>query len=320
MFGEVARVRVYGGALFWDPVREARDAEQRGFDGVRVLDHFSAPASADASFAVPHSLVTLGAAAAATSRIGLTQTVLCNTFRNPAEIAQAIATLHRISGGRAELGLGAGWHRGEHEAFGYPFPGPVERLERLREAVSICRAMLRGNGVVSFEGRYYRAVHDVPWPELPSVPRVMVGGTGAKLLALAGELADRVDLVHGNRGGLPFLGGELHNGVRRIGGLRDIAVRAGEAVGNVPAFSATILVSLSQDAGEVARRRAEVAAATGATVDEIAADLLYVVGTQGDLRRVLDTVAGLGFDRVHLGAVPPDAAATLDLISELLPG
>ena len=320
MFGEVALVRVYGGALFWDPVREARDAEERGFDGVRVLDHFSAPASPDASFAVPHSLVTLGAAAAATSRIGLTQTVLANTFRNPAELAQAIATLHRISGGRAELGLGAGWHRAEHEAFGIPFPGPAERLARLREAVTICRTMLRDNGVVDFEGRYYRAVHDVPWPALPTVPRLMIGGTGPKLLTLAGELADRVDLVHGNRSGLPFLGGELHNGVDRIRALRDIALRAGEAVGNTPAFSATILVSLSRDTSEVAARRARVAAATGARVDEIADDLLHVVGTREDLRRALDTLAGLGFDRVHLGAVPPDAEATLDLISELLPG
>ncbi len=311
-------MRVYGGALFWDPVREARDAEERGFDGVRVLDHFSAPASRDASFALPHSLVTLGAAAAATSRIGLTQTMLCNTFRNPAELAQAMSTLHRISGGRAELGLGAGWQRAEHEAFGYPFPDLAERLDRLREAVLICRTMLRDNGVISFEGRYYRAVHDVPWPELSSVPQVMVGGAGRRLLALAGEVADRVDLVHGMRGGLPALGGELHNGVRRVSALRDVALRAGEGVGNAPAFSATVLVSLARDAGEVAARRAEVARVTGATVEELADELLYVVGTPDDLRRALDTLAGLGFDRVHLGAVPPDAEVTLDLISELL--
>lgn len=311
-------MRVYGGALFWDPVREARDAEQRGFDGVRVLDHFSAPASPEHVFSVPHSLVTLGAAAAATSRIGLTQTMLCTTFRNPAEVAQAISTLHRISGGRAELGLGAGWHRAEHEAFGYPFPGPAERLGRLREAAIICRSMLRGNGVVSFEGRYYRAECDVAWPELPTVPPLMIGGTGRRLLRVAGEVADRVDLVHGMRGGLPFLGGDLHNGVRRISALRDIALRAGEAAGNSPAFSATILVSLARDAGKIAARRAAVAAACGATVAEVADDLLYVVGGPGDLRRALDTLAGLGFDRVHLGAVPPGAEATLDLISELL--
>jgi alkanesulfonate monooxygenase SsuD/methylene tetrahydromethanopterin reductase-like flavin-dependent oxidoreductase (luciferase family) len=150
-------MQIYGGALFWDPVREARDAEERGFDGVRVLDHFSAPLWPDSAYSVPHSLVTLGAAAAATSRVGLTQTMLCNTFRNPAEIAQAMSTLHRISGGRAELGLGAGWHRAEHEAFGYPFPSLTERFERLREAVTLCRTMLRDNGAISFEGRYYRA-------------------------------------------------------------------------------------------------------------------------------------------------------------------
>jgi alkanesulfonate monooxygenase SsuD/methylene tetrahydromethanopterin reductase-like flavin-dependent oxidoreductase (luciferase family) len=179
--------------------------------------------------------------------------------------------------------------------------------------------MLRDNGVVSFEGRYYRAQYDVPWPAMPTVPPLMIGGTGPKVLTLAGELADRVDLVHSLRRGLASLGGDLHNGVRRVTALRDSALRAGEAVGNRPAFSATILVSLSQDRTEVAARRAEVAKRCGATEDEVAADLLYVVGTRDDLHRVLDSLAGLGFDRVHLGAVPPDAEATLDLITELLP-
>ena len=311
-------MRVYGGALFWDPVAEARDAEERGFDGVRVLDHFAAPASREAMFPMPHSLVTLAAAAAVTSRIGLTQTMLCNTFRNPAELAHAIATLHRISGGRAELGLGAGWHRAEHEAFGYPFPGLDERLARLREAVRICRAMFRDDGRVSFRGEYYRAEFDVRWPPLPSVPKVMVGGAGARVLTVAGEVADRVDLVHAMRGGLPFLGGDRHNGVRRISELRDVAARAGDVVGNRPAFSATILVSLSEDRGEVAARRAELAKTSGAAVEELADELLYVVGTPDDLLRALDTLAGLGFDRVHLGAMPPCAETTLDLITGLL--
>jgi alkanesulfonate monooxygenase SsuD/methylene tetrahydromethanopterin reductase-like flavin-dependent oxidoreductase (luciferase family) len=309
---------VYGGALFWDPVAEARDAEERGFDGVRVLDHFAAPASPDALFPMPHSLVTLAAAAAVTSRIGLTQTMLCNTFRNPAELAHAIATLHRISGGRAELGLGAGWHRAEHEAFGYPFPGLTERLARLRESVHICRAMFRDDGRVSFQGEYYRAEFDVAWPAIPSVPDVMIGGAGPRVLTVAGEIADRVDLVHGMRGGLPFLGGDLHNGVRRISELRDVAARAGDAVGNSPKFSATILVSLSEDRAEVAARRAELAKASGATIEELADELLYVVGTQDDLRRALDTLAGLGFDRVHLGAMPPGVEVTLDLVTGLL--
>lgn len=313
-------MRIYGGALFWDPVAQARDAERRGFDGVRVLDHFAAPAAHDAQFATPHSLVTLAAAAAATSRIGLTQTMLCNTFRNPAELAHAIATLHRISGGRAELGLGAGWHRAEHEAFGYPFPGLAQRLARLREAVHICRTMFRDNGRISFRGEHYRAEFDATWPAIPSLPEVMIGGTAPSVLTLAGQIADRVDLVHAMRGGLPFLGGDKHNGKRRVSELRDLAARAGEAAGNRPAFSATVLVSLSTDQAEIARRRAELAKTSGATADELADELLYVVGTPDDLRRALDTLMELGFDRVHLGTMPPGADATLELISGLLPG
>jgi alkanesulfonate monooxygenase SsuD/methylene tetrahydromethanopterin reductase-like flavin-dependent oxidoreductase (luciferase family) len=216
------------------------------------------------------------------------------------------------------LGLGAGWHRTEHEAFGYPFPGLTERFERLREAVTICRTMLRANGPISFEGRYYHAQYDVPWPATETVPPVMIGGTGPKVLALAGELADRVDVIFSLRDGVPFVGGDRHNDVRRVSALRDVAVRAGEAVENRPAFSASVLVSLSTDDAEVAARRARAAEATGATVDELAEELLYVVGTPGDLRRVLDTLEGLGFDRVHLGFLPPDAEVTRDLVSELL--
>jgi alkanesulfonate monooxygenase SsuD/methylene tetrahydromethanopterin reductase-like flavin-dependent oxidoreductase (luciferase family) len=312
-------MKIYGRPLGWDPVREAVDAEQRGFDGVRVVDHFAVPHTSGGVRPAPHSLVTLAAAAAATSRVALTQTMMCVAFRNPAELAQAVATLDRISGGRAELGLGAGWYRGEHDAFGYEFTPPGVRLARLREAALICREMLHNRGTVSFHGSHYEAEFDIEWPETPTVPGILIGGSGPRLLALAGSVADRVDLLHTIREGKPLLDTEHTNHENRVVGMRDAVLRAADEAGNKPTISATIFTSLSEDPAEIAERRRHLAAVAGSTPQLLADDLLYVVGTQDDLLRSLETLASLGVDRVHIGTVPPEPDRTFKLVGELLP-
>ena len=98
-------MKVIGRALGFDPVGEARAAEAAGFDGVRVIDHFFSGLAPQPPHAVSHSLSGLAAAAVATEQVLLTQTMLAAGMRHPAECAQAVATIDRISGGRAELGL-----------------------------------------------------------------------------------------------------------------------------------------------------------------------------------------------------------------------
>src|SRR5690606_17564101 len=124
-------MQVTGKALGFDPVAEATAAERAGYDGVRVVDHFFSGLAPEPPHAVSHALVGLGAAAVATSRVLLTQTMLAATMRHPAECAQAVATIDRVSGGRAELGLGAGWFRQEHEAMGLALGTPRDRVDRL---------------------------------------------------------------------------------------------------------------------------------------------------------------------------------------------
>src|ERR1700758_4816833 len=111
---------------------------------------------------------TLAGIAARTSKVKLGTLVTGVTYRNPALLAKEVTTLDVISGGRAVLGIGAAWHDVEHAAFGYEFPKAGERLDRLEEAVQICRAMFTEPSV-TFHGRYYRvdALQNVPRPLHP---------------------------------------------------------------------------------------------------------------------------------------------------------
>ena len=127
-------MQVVGKALGFDPAAEARAAEATGYDGVRAIDHFFSGIPPAPPVAVPHAFVSLGAAAVATERVLLTQTMVAATFRHPAEVAQAVAALDRISGGRAELGLGTGWLAAEHDAMGLALGPPALRVRRLVEA------------------------------------------------------------------------------------------------------------------------------------------------------------------------------------------
>ncbi|HEY8524783.1 MAG TPA: LLM class flavin-dependent oxidoreductase [Acidimicrobiales bacterium] len=139
--------------------------------------------------------VLLGAAAAATDRVVLTQTVLDVTRRHPTEVAQAVATLDRISGGRAELGLGTGWFEREHDAVGLPLGPPGVRVARPADTLAICRAMFDDDGCVDHAGPCYRARVDTPWAPTPHRPDIVVGASRPVLLRRAAELADRIEIL-----------------------------------------------------------------------------------------------------------------------------
>lgn len=126
---------------------------------------------------------TLSALAGATSRIRLGQLVLCNPFRHPSLLAKMSATLDEISGGRLELGIGAGWRELEFKAYGYPFESPTVRIQRLSEAVQIIKKMWTESNP-RFEGRHY-SIHDAhcfPKPVQKPHPPLMIGGQGEQLM------------------------------------------------------------------------------------------------------------------------------------------
>ena len=136
-------------------------------------------------------LVTLGALAARLPAIRLGTLVLCEALRPAAVLAKSLATLDQISGGRLDVGLGAGWYEPEYEAIGMPMPAPRERLDRLTDALAVVTGLLDG-GPLTYRGAYHRAIDATNRPAARQQPRprVFVGGKGDRLLRIAAEYAD----------------------------------------------------------------------------------------------------------------------------------
>ena len=188
-------MQIFGPSLGADPVADALAAEKAGFHGVRVLDHLFHKLPGLDMQRTEHPFVALGAAAAVTSRVLLTQTVLDVSRRHPAEVCQALATLDRVSNGRAELGLGTGWFEPAHTAVGIELGPPRDRVDRLVDAMAICRSMLDNLGRVSYQGRFFQAEIDVPWAATPHPIEMLVGAARPRLLRLATEWADWIELL-----------------------------------------------------------------------------------------------------------------------------
>jgi len=189
----------------WDPLdawrrstEVARQADRLGFESIWLFDHFQTiPRPTDEiTF---ESFTTLSALAALTERVRLGHVVICTAFRNPALTAKMISTMDTISGGRMDLGIGAGWKRDEWLAYGYGFPETKERLARLGDDLGVIEAMLEGDrhDHATYEGRYaqVRGAINVPKPiQQPRVP-IMVGGNGPNVTwRLAARHADELNL------------------------------------------------------------------------------------------------------------------------------
>ena len=176
----------------------ATTAEDSGFDSFWVMDHFyQLPALGGAAQPMFESYTLLGGLAARTTSIRLGALVTGVTYRNPAILAKVVTTLDVISRGRAILGIGAAWYDVEHEGLGVDFPPVPERMDRLEEAVQICRAMFRDE-TPTFAGRYYR-VHDarnLPRPVQAGGPPILIGGGGERrTLRLVARYADYCNIT-----------------------------------------------------------------------------------------------------------------------------
>jgi F420-dependent oxidoreductase-like protein len=189
----------------WEPLdawrrttEVARQADELGFESIWLFDHFhTVPRPTDEiTF---ESFTSLAALAAITERVRLGHIVICTAFRNPALTAKMISTMDTISGGRMELGIGAGWKKDEWDAYGYGFPDTPERLARLGDDLGVITAMLAGDKHqhATFEGTYshVRNARNVPKPiQQPRVP-IMVGGNGPNVTwRLAAKHADELNV------------------------------------------------------------------------------------------------------------------------------
>ncbi len=179
-------------------VAVASQAERIGFESVWVFDHVhTVPRPTDEiTF---ESFSTLAALAAITSRVRLGQIVICNGFRNPALTAKMASTIDTISGGRFELGIGAGWKKEEWLAYGYGFPETRVRLAMLHDALEVISRMLEpGRSThATYAGEHHHVddARNVPKPIQPSGMPIMVGGNGPNVTwRLAARYADELNL------------------------------------------------------------------------------------------------------------------------------
>lgn len=174
----------------WADVRRiAERAERLGWEGVWFADHFM-PARGDLSPPMLECWATLSGLAAVTQRLRVGALVSGNTYRHPAVLANTAATADHISGGRVVLGIGAGWQRNEHEAYGIGFGTTKERLDRLEEACAVLRG-LRDSERLSFDGRHYQ-LSEAPMEPKPSgqLPLLVGGGGERRTIPIAATHAD----------------------------------------------------------------------------------------------------------------------------------
>jgi F420-dependent oxidoreductase-like protein len=175
----------------------AQRAEAIGVRTMSFMDHFfQMDWMAPAEDPMLEGYTALGFVAGRTERLRLRLLVTGVTYRHPGLLAKTVTTLDVVSGGRAELGIGAAWYEREHRGLGVPFPPVAERFERLEEAIRICLQMWSDdNG--TFEGRHYRLDETLcsPMPVSAPRPRIMIGGSGErKTLRLVAQYADACNI------------------------------------------------------------------------------------------------------------------------------
>jgi F420-dependent oxidoreductase-like protein len=176
---------------FDEIVKRARLAEDAGFDGVWVFDHFKA-LYADPKGPSLEAWTLLAGLARETTRVRLGPLVTGMTHRHPSVLATSVVTVDHLSNGRVECAVGAAWNEPEHRELGIEFPSVRDRLDRLEEGVQVLRALFTQEDV-TFEGRHYRLEKATyqPRPIQQPHPPIWIGGTGRKrLLPIAGRYAD----------------------------------------------------------------------------------------------------------------------------------
>lgn len=284
--------------------------EEAGFDYVAISEHFSGGWAMDA-------LTAMSFALAATTRLHVMSLVLDNDMHHPGILAKAIATADVLSGGRALLGLGAGWLADDYTALGLSFDPPARRIARLREALGIVRRFFLDESVDADGPTYHLAgLEALPRPTSPGGPPILVGGGGRGILTLAGQLADVVGIhvTLGVDGFSPRAAAEL-SGARvaaKVAVVREAAVAAGRPM---PAFQMTPAVVVV--AGRPATRPRPGFTDYVAEHADLFADSPAVL--VGSAQQVADDIrrwnAELGFAYWHLGADTAVAAQVVDRLT-----
>jgi F420-dependent oxidoreductase-like protein len=253
---------------------------------------------------------TLTALAAVTTTVRLGTMVSPATFRHPSELAKVVATADHVSGGRVELGLGAGWHEREHEAYGFPFPATRTRVDVLEEQLQIVLGTWT-QAPFSFSGAHYtlKDLDAQPKPvQSPRPPLIMGGSAGPRSAALAARYADEYNT--------PFAT------------LQDIATRKGavtaacEAAGREPLpFSIMTGFVVGTDEAELRDRAARLGERIGSTAEALLSDppAGWIFGTIERAAEQLGALRDAGVHRVMCQNLLHDDLDVLAVIAQLAP-
>ncbi|MFF8576510.1 LLM class F420-dependent oxidoreductase [Streptomyces sp. CA-100214] len=288
------------GATYDTLLAVAKATEDLGFDAFFRSDHYLRMGSSDGLPGPTDAWITLAGLARETKRIRLGTLMTAGTFRLPGVLAIQVAQVDQMSGGRVELGLGAGWFEEEHKAYGIPFP--KEKLGRLEEQLAVITGLwaTETGKTFDFHGKFYDLTDSpaLPKPAQPKVP-VLIGGHGAtRTPRLAGQYADEFNM--------PFA--SVEDTERQFGRVRAAAEEAGRGA-DALTYSNALVACVGKDDAEVARR----AAAIGREVDELKAN-----GLAGSPAEVVDKIgrySAVGARRIYLQILDLDDLDHLELIS-----
>ncbi|GLW48230.1 LLM class F420-dependent oxidoreductase [Streptomyces sp. NBRC 14336] len=287
------------GATYETLLTVAKATEDLGFDAFFRSDHYLKMGDVDGLPGPTDAWITLAGLARETKRIRLGTLMTAATFRLPGVLAIQVAQVDQMSGGRVELGLGAGWFEAEHKAYGIPFP--KEKFARLEEQLAIVTGLwsTEVGKTFDFHGTHYDLTGSpaLPKPAQPKIP-VLIGGHGAtRTPRLAAQYADEFNM--------PFSG--IEDTKRQFARVRAAAEAAGRA--DAITYSNALVVCVGKDDAEVARR----AAAIGREVDELKTN-----GLAGSPAEVVDKIgryAETGSSRIYLQLLDLSDLDHLELIS-----
>ncbi|WP_283137951.1 LLM class F420-dependent oxidoreductase [Rhizohabitans arisaemae] len=273
------------GATYDDQLALAKVAERLGFDAYFRSDHYLHMGGVDPDPGPTDTWITLAGLARETSTIRLGTLVSAGTFRLPGPLAITVAQVDRMSGGRVELGLGAGWYEAEHTAYGIPFPAQGVRFARLEEQLEIVTGLWETppGETFSFEGSHYRLADSPALPKPVQSPRppIIVGGVGARR-------TPRIAATYADEYNVPFR--QVHEVDAAFARVR----QACESTGRSLVYSAAQVVCCGRDEAEVARR----AAAIGREPAELRENGL--AGTPDELVDKIGRLAEIGASRIYL--------------------
>ncbi|MFF4956352.1 LLM class F420-dependent oxidoreductase [Streptomyces sp. NPDC001222] len=288
------------GASYDTLLSVAKATEELGFDAFFRSDHYLKMGDVDGLPGPTDAWITLAGLARETKRIRLGTLMTAATFRLPGVLAIQVAQVDQMSGGRVELGIGAGWFDDEHKAYGIPFP--KDKFARLEEQLAIVTGLwaTEAGKTFSFHGKYYDLTDSpaLPKPAQSRVP-VLIGGHGAtRTPRLAAQYADEFNM--------PFA--SIEDSERQFGRVRAAAEQAGRAA-DALTYSNALVVCVGRDDQEVARR----AAVIGREVDELKTNGL--AGTPAEVVDKIGRYQEIGSRRIYLQILDLADLDHLELIS-----